>query len=427
MTNQAIDNISFGPGWYNCEKHEYEFKWGSKEFYIFIDGNNCRKLNLIFQNPHKPKKFKIYSNNNLILEDIIETDSIPNIEIDIKDCSVLKIESECYVPAHNQRALSLMLKSITLDSVNLSLSQIGVRSMNFSDLYGIPPISFYVDEHDLYKPSNVLESIGLLTTNYEIDSGCFTKFIDKILESATDMIISKQVAFNIFTNRHPNSNIGSILDSLRSVFAEVNLVCFDLDDLDDIYHRGAINEFTGVIPKYGLLSGPNIVFFKALEYSESYNTTLFLETDCILKPNWLDKIHSYVQNSNGFLISGATYDGDVRAVEQNKHLITHLNGGTSIYHSKHPVLQKLYKYLTLFLPQYIVKDNCKTAYDYAVKVLIDNNLYDPNTSDIDLQIWKFINRFYIKNSLIGNYSIEKQAQSLSDIDRMYGFYIIHKK
>jgi ribonuclease BN (tRNA processing enzyme) len=44
------------------------------------------------------------------------------------------------------------------------------------------------------------------------------------------------------------------------------------------------------LPYYGLKSGPNITFFKSIELCNKHNTTLFLETDCILHDNWLKKI-----------------------------------------------------------------------------------------------------------------------------------------
>ena len=60
-------------------------------------------------------------------------------------------------------------------------------------------------------------------------------------------------------------------------------------------------------------------------------------------------------------------------------------------------------------------------------MFIDENI-DKATKVEDILLWKLINRQYLPNKLIGNFSIDKdQYLKTEDIDRMCNYYIIHKK
>jgi hypothetical protein len=68
------------------------------------------------------------------------------------------------------------------------------------------------------------------------------------------------------------------------------------------------------------------------------------------------------------------------------------------------------------------------AYDYGIKIFIDNNINSHIDKPEDILLWKFINRNYLPNKLIGNFSTSAdQHLSIEQIQRLYNYYIIHKK
>ena len=69
------------------------------------------------------------------------------------------------------------------------------------------------------------------------------------------------------------------------------------------------------------------------------------------------------------------------------------------------------------------KNNIGLSYDYALKLMIDNNL---KLNDKSYELWKFINKYYIGNPLIINLSTDNDTGHLN-INQKYNFAILHKK
>lgn len=287
-------------------------------------------------------------------------------------------------------------------------------NINISDLINL--------EH-LICPVNNLECICLLTTVKEIKNKKYQRFIEHLILQTKTNPISKTIDFKIILNKKCQSNL--LVSDLQKIFSDIEIINLYLPPEDDLY----ISELkpNQALPIYGLKSGPNITFFKTLDRMKRYNTTLLLETDCLLGDNWLERIYHYTKHCNGFLISGALYDGLV-FTKAGSAMMNHINGGTALYSTSHDVLSKLLDMSSFFLKKQISNNMPGLAYDYAIKLMIDrglNNSYNNNTNRL---IWQFINRNYLPSKLIVNCSTDID----SDLDnnnllKKYNFAILHKK
>jgi hypothetical protein len=274
----------------------------------------------------------------------------------------------------------------------------------------------------LSNPTNKLEAVCLLTTAKEIRDGRYSKFISHLIKQTHNSSISQNIVFNIVTNR--NIKVPYI-SKLQTLFKKVNIVNLKLKPEEDIYIHSAKTQH---IPLYGFKSGPNITFFKTIQYCyHKYDTCLFLETDCKLSENWLKKIFNYVCHSNGFLISGATYDGNV-FVKAGSAMLSHINGGTAIYSTNNAILQQLCQYLSEFIVIQTQQNMPGLAYDYALKLLIDYQINNIKHDNKKMQFWKFINRNYVSTKLIVNYCLSQDsAIDNQDIIKLYNPAILHQK
>lgn len=271
---------------------------------------------------------------------------------------------------------------------------------------------------DLEHFKNNLECVCLLTTDKEIADGRFDKFIEHLLLNTKK---TSKINFKVVVN---NNSHKPNIKKLKLIFDKVSVSYLNLSKKDDIY----TNKIPKKIPKYGLKSGPNIMFFKTIEMCRQYNTTLMLEVDCILNKNWIKNICCYVKNSNGFLISGAINDNNI-ALAPNSINLNHINGGTALYATGSNVLQKLVEILALFIEdQTKNKNNISLAYDCALKILIDNGISISNIQTEIRDFWKFINRNYLFNNFIFNYSLPQDSNIDIDlINKKYNYAILHKK
>ena len=293
----------------------------------------------------------------------------------------------------------------------------------FSDTDRMIDVKLY--DTSLTNPINKLEAICLLTTVQEIKAKRFHKFIEHLLDRTTKTNLTNSLTFNIVIN----SNIDKVplLSKLKSVFKQVKIIRLKLNKNDDIYCSDASR--LSKMPKYGLKSGPNLCFFKTINYCRAkYNTCLFLETDCILGTDWIDKIYNYTKYSNGFLISGAIYDGEV-FVKAGSAMMTHINGGSGLYATHHELLHTLCDLTSKFIIDQVANDKMPgLAYDYAIKLLIDYQLNNTTAKNKQRQFWQFINRNYIANKLIINCCTEHdQGVDIDYINVKYNPAVLHTK
>jgi hypothetical protein len=286
-------------------------------------------------------------------------------------------------------------------------------------------LSSKISIKDFTHKSNKLECICLLLSDRNVSSGDYSLFIKRLLKS-TSKKETKNIQFIIVTNKNiPKVELHTT--ELTSIFSkEVQIVNLDLSPEEDIYFKKT-EDNSIKIPPYGAKSGPNILFFRAIKECNKYNTTLCLETDCFFKPQWLPNIIKFVSCSNGFWISGAIYDGKI-ACKASSCMMTHINGGTSLYATGNNNFQIFLDYAENFVIKRIQEGMPGLAYDYGIKMFIDSNIDNHAHNSQDILLWKLISRQYLPNKLIGNFSIESDRDlKLADIDRIYNYYIIHKK
>ena len=275
--------------------------------------------------------------------------------------------------------------------------------------------------------SNELECVCLLLSYNEVSNRAYSNFIQKFCNSIKREE-TKNIQFVILTNRTiPETELE--IKKLKSIFVtNIQIINTNLSVEEDIYIKDSKDKDSLIkTPSYGTKSGPNLLFFKAIEACKGYNTTLLLETDCFFQEGWLTKIKNFVSHSNGFWISGAIYDGKV-ACKASSCMMTHINGGTALYATGHNNFQIFLKYAESFILKKIEEGLIGLAYDYGIKMFIDGNINDSTHTKEDILLWKLVNRQYLPNKLIGNFSIESDRDlKIEDINKIYNYYIIHKK
>lgn len=280
----------------------------------------------------------------------------------------------------------------------------------------------------LTNPKNILENVCLLTTDKEIQNKQFDKLISNIYDATTSNTTTSKIDFNIVINNISKESkiiIDFAVNKLKQIFKDVHIINLKLNTDLDMY---SINNKDIKVPSYGLKSGPNFTFIQSIKLFNKYNTTLFIETDCLLSKNWLTRLYNYTKASNGFLISGSIYDGKVTS-RANSPLMLHLNGGTSLCATGDPSLHYL---ITVLLDKSLKKmihhGLHGLAYDYALKLLLDYGLNSSINDPITHSIWKFINKNYIPNKLIINYStVADKETDEQKLQKQYNYAILHKK
>lgn len=301
------------------------------------------------------------------------------------------------------------------------------RCKNYSQLSNIlidetNDIVKNIKNKDISCPSNSLECICLLTTSKEIRNKKYQKFIRHLCKMTDLSKHTKKLHFKIILN---NNQYIPEINNLKKIFKTVEIVNLNLSPDDDIYLPSLPHNKT--MPVHGLKSGPNLCFFRTIQYCANYNTTLLLETDCVLGVDWIEKIMNYIRYANGFLISGAVYDGE-SDYKSNSIMSTHINGGTGIYSTGNKILQSLIKTLEERVKEEVSKDMIGLAYDYALKAMIDNNNDRDDLSPVCKKIWRFIKRNYLPNKLIINCSTANDNRlSKTHLKKIHNYAILHKK
>jgi hypothetical protein len=286
-------------------------------------------------------------------------------------------------------------------------------------------LSSKISLKDFTFTSNKLECVCLLLSHNEVSNGAYSDFIQRFCNSIKRQE-TQNIQFVILTNRTiPEMELE--IKKLESIFVKnIQIINASLSIEEDIYVKQSKDSLIKTLP-YGTKSGPNLLFFKAIEACKGYNTTLLLETDCFFQRGWLTKIKNFVSHSNGFWISGAIYDGKI-ACKASSCMMTHINGGTALYATGNHNFQIFLRYAEQFILKKIKNGLIGLAYDYGIKMFIDGNINEQTHTKEDILVWKLVNRQYLPNKLIGNFSIESDRDlKIEDINKIYNYYIIHKK
>ncbi len=265
---------------------------------------------------------------------------------------------------------------------------------------------------------NKLECICLNTNSKEEEK--YNLFIEELIKN-TNKKLSKNLDFIIITN---NSKFTPEIKDLINIFKEVKIINLKLNNQEDLYvpfeHEEIFLSKHKIIPDYGTKSGPNLLFFNSMKLLKNYNTTLLLETDCIFSHDWLEKINNYINYSNGFLISGATYDGGVYSDEDL--MLTHING-VALYATGNCLFQSIMEHYEVYFLE-SVKETPNLAYDWGFNIFLKENLQKKENHNF----WKFINRNYVTNKYIFNYSLKQDKEFCKkELMKIYNYAILHKK
>lgn len=265
---------------------------------------------------------------------------------------------------------------------------------------------------------NKLECVCLNMTCKEIDD--YKVLVQRLVDS-TDPEVSKRFDFVVVIN---NDAVRPDTEILEGLFKSVSLISLNMSAEEDIYVRpGKENEYLAenIVPLYGLKSGPNIMFLRTMHLLMKCDTSFLVETDCHFGKNWLETLERYVLGSNGFLISGATYDGVVYT-KANTANLNHLNG-VALYSTGDPNFQALVRHFDCFLREY-VRLTPNLAYDFGMKLMIDFGLDHAE----DRSAWNFISRNYVVNKHIFNFSTQEDKDLCeAEIESTYNYAVLHKK
>lgn len=124
---------------------------------------------------------------------------------------------------------------------------------------------------------------------------------------------------------------------LSGAFSGVEFFSCDIPAHESVYLRRRPGKHQAYILKYGWKSGPNIQFFRSVNYIRqampAIRSILLMETDLIpLMPGWLDALNRELGEEEGFLLAGARYMGGTALPDT---IADHVNGN-AVLNVTHP-------------------------------------------------------------------------------------------
>ena len=172
-------------------------------------------------------------------------------------------------------------------------------------------------------------AIAYACTKREFDSGELQESIERYISRKS----SKNYSFDLFiiVDQGYKEHYAALLDleSDRNI-NKVIIHSLHLPDEENIYlkskHSLKLFKESGE-PELGLSSGPNNLFFGAMNFlsDKDYDNYLLLETDTRpVKYFWFDSLYKYCVK-NDFLIAGSQYKGDLE-IPDGAEWKDHLNG-----------------------------------------------------------------------------------------------------
>lgn len=277
----------------------------------------------------------------------------------------------------------------------------GVASANFKD-----------------EVLNSLECIAILVTDHEINKGLLSNLLTNIKNTTPN----NNTDLNIFTNTSNHHPI--LLDDVKDIFKSIHITNLNIVPDLDVYIKPP-NKLPE-IPEFGYSSGPNVLFMKAMDICNKYNTTLLLETDCKLFSGWFEKSMRYV-SSEYFMISGSTYDGNNLIPITDMAMFFHLNG-VAFYKTGSPILQFVFSELSRFIMHQVWKNKKHySSYDICLIDLVLSGCHEG--TETSRKFWRNIMRYIFKTSLIVNASPEHDKDTNEEIilHSHINCAILHKK
>lgn len=180
--------------------------------------------------------------------------------------------------------------------------------------------------------TNTKLCIALICTKKEYQLGQVNKMLDLYFAQKPSHT-QRFDLFIFFDQGNPKDYTELLSYEQHKSVAKVHIDSIDISDHLNIYsherdNKKIISEFYKLnCPKFGITSGPNILFFESMKRLSQHNHEyiLLLETDTRpIKDLWFDGILEYL-NVNDFLIGGSIYKGDNQE-HLNSEWSDHLNG-----------------------------------------------------------------------------------------------------
>lgn len=280
-------------------------------------------------------------------------------------------------------------------------------------------VSDRIDLKNLYHYNNVLECICLLATGNEFENGLMDHFVENIHRTSVESLKAlSTIDFKLITsNQHHHLELG-----IEKYFKSFEHIMVYVPQKLDHYYETEY-DLVGPMPKLGLKSGPNYVFFEVIKTLREYNTTLMLECDTFFSRNWFREINGYVEHANGFWVSGSLYYGK-NGSDIYDTLNTHINGGVCLYATGCSQFQIFMDFCYSELEKYVSFGIVNLPYDFLIKMVIDDQLKNKERNAIA----QFINQQYVSNKLIVNYSARSdRLECNQEIERLYNYSLLHKK
>jgi hypothetical protein len=224
-------------------------------------------------------------------------------------------------------------------------------------------------------------------TTHEYHNKSIHDAIRRIVDANT-RTIRKFDIFLIFNQGEDNDYEDLQAFSQKDCIQDIYIHSLNLNADEDIYIQPWLGRSLPTkMPKLGLSSGPNLSFYRGLEYvlehENNYSHVLLLETDVFfLMDNSLDKIHSFCLN-NQFSIAGSKYKGLSESHKQGPYK-DHLNG-VAIY-SNTSTLREILKKSERVNQEFVKAGNHFLNFDIAIDIfrqLDEGKLIDGDHKFID--------------------------------------------
>ena len=203
-----------------------------------------------------------------------------------------------------------------------------IESAEFEQMIQSDRKKVFVDQ--LQKTSKL--AIALICTKQEYQSGQVNKMLDLYFARKPSHTKTFDL-FIFFDQGNPKDYANLLTYEQHQSVSKIHIDSIDISDYLNIYsherdNKKIISEFYKLnCPKFGITSGPNILFFESMKRLSHHNHEyiLLLEADTRpIKDLWFDGILEYL-NVNDFLIGGSIYKGDHQE-HLNSEWSDHLNG-----------------------------------------------------------------------------------------------------
>jgi hypothetical protein len=274
-------------------------------------------------------------------------------------------------------------------------------------------------------------SMVLLATKREFDEGAVKKCLNEYAsKKATNQ---SSIEWFIFFDQGDVQNYESLKQYENlSNFGKINIFSLNISEEDNLYYTKTKCPIPSKLPKLGLSSGPNTLFFNSMDFLSELDHEHFLVIECDTKPLkefWFDLLSDFCR-SNNFFIAGSMYKGELITTEEsgeaksNEVWSGHLNG-VAIYRNDKTISSVFWKKVRNFIESSVSrKKQININYDIATHFFsstydgkkICNTRNKPESDIIDTDI-------------ICNYSLPEHASvdELSILQKYPDTIILHKK